>query len=183
MGKKREIKIINGLECYKCVICKEFKSEKDFENRGGKERNRLRSECKQCRNKESAYYHRTARLRMSPKEALLDIERTNKWRSDPLITLKRYLLRICKSNSKAKGKEFNLTLDDIVVPEICPILGVKFNPNSTWYTYSIDRVDNTKGYIKGNIQIITRLANVMKNVASNEELLAFAKNIQNYIKR
>lgn len=39
---------------------------------------------------------------------------------------------------------------------------------------SIDRIDNSLGYIPGNVEVITKKANSMKNGASNEELLNFA---------
>jgi hypothetical protein len=37
------------------------------------------------------------------------------------------------------------------------------------------------GYVPGNVAVISRKANLMKNDASSEELLAFAKNIANYL--
>lgn len=83
------------------------------------------------------------------------------------------LFRTCKFRAKKKGLLFNLTKEDIVVPDLCPILGIplfvkgnKVTENSP----SIDRIDNSQGYIKGNIQIISYKANTMKSNATLNEL-------------
>jgi len=49
---------------------------------------------------------------------------------------------------------------------------IKTNP-------SLDRIDPTKGYVPGNVQVISDLANRMKQNASVEELLLFAKGVMN----
>lgn len=95
-----------------------------------------------------------------------------------------YLLRVAKSRAKKRGTEFSLIKEDINVPTHCPILGIKLEVNSNLgkggkpSSYSLDRIDNTKGYIKGNVQVISHLANSMKSIATREELLLFAKWIQ-----
>lgn len=71
------------------------------------------------------------------------------------------------------GFDFNLDRSDIVVPDCCPILGTPFE-YKTYYTSSIDRIDSDKGYIKGNVQVISHKANAMKNSATKEELVKFA---------
>lgn len=79
-----------------------------------------------------------------------------------------------RAQAAARGLEFNLTVDDIEIPEVCPVLGVPFVYN-TYYTMSLDRVDNSKGYIKGNVQVLSFKANAMKNSATDEELVKFAR--------
>ena len=72
---------------------------------------------------------------------------------------------------------------DIIIPEKCPILEVPFVLGSKGdyeYTPTIDRIDNSKGYTKDNIQVISKKANSMKNSASLEELKIFCKNILRY---
>lgn len=94
-----------------------------------------------------------------------------------------FLLRRAEESAKARGLTFNLTIDDIHLPESCPLLDILMffdseNPRHDG-TPSIDRIDNSKGYVKGNVWIISRKANVMKNDASLEELATFAENVQN----
>lgn len=91
------------------------------------------------------------------------------------------LLKASRGNAKAKGLEHSITLDDIVVPEYCPYLKIKLTTKiqkcNTPSTISLDRIDSSQGYVKGNVQVISRLANLMKSYANNEELIQFAKSV------
>jgi hypothetical protein len=86
-----------------------------------------------------------------------------------------------KESSKQRNKEFNLTIDDIIIPIHCPYLNVElitsFEDTNHSNYYSIDRIDSSKGYVKGNIQIISLLANIMKNNATTEQLITFSQNV------
>lgn len=91
--------------------------------------------------------------------------------------------KAAKARALRKELEFNIEESDIIIPEVCPILEVPFiygTKGNYKYTPSLDRIDNTKGYIKGNIQVISSLANTMKNAASQEELQKFCTNILRY---
>ena len=85
---------------------------------------------------------------------------------------KTYIQKIydrAKTRATRKGREFNIEIEDIVIPDLCPVFGVPL-VEDTEYAPSIDRIDSSKGYIKGNIQIISRRANLLKNNATIEEL-------------
>lgn len=91
------------------------------------------------------------------------------------------LLASARGMAKNKGLEFNLEVEDIVIPEYCPYLSVKLSRQCLVGRLdnkaSIDRIDPTKGYIKGNVQVISNLANRMKNSATKEQLITFSTNI------
>lgn len=92
----------------------------------------------------------------------------------------KFLLKQAKKRSLDKGLEFSLVLDDIIIPECCPIMGevLQYIPNGySDYSPSIDRVDSKKGYVKDNIQIISSIANRMKWTATQEQLLTFARGV------
>lgn len=84
-----------------------------------------------------------------------------------------------KQRSKTSGRVFNIDKEDIVIPERCPILDVplvvhKGKSGAYQDSPSLDRIDNSRGYEKGNIQVISQLANSMKGAASNQQLRKFA---------
>lgn len=94
-----------------------------------------------------------------------------------------HILHRAEIRAKKHNLEFNITAGDVVIPKVCPILEVPLvigTKGNYEYSPSIDRIDNTKGYIKGNIQIISKKANSMKNSATKEELKMFCKNILRY---
>lgn len=83
------------------------------------------------------------------------------------------VLNSAKSRAKKNNLPFNLDIDDIVLPEVCPILGIKLEFNKGVCkdnSYSIDKIDPNPGYVKGNIQIISFRANRMKSNATLEEV-------------
>jgi len=92
----------------------------------------------------------------------------------------QYLLRNARYRAKKMGVPFGLCLGDIMIPEVCPVLGIKIELGagrtlSGWErnsSPSLDRVDNNKGYVKGNVRVISLRANGLKGAASIEELRA-----------
>ena len=80
-----------------------------------------------------------------------------------------------KTRAKRKNISFDIEVEDIIVPNECPILKIPLHYECRENTPSVDRIDNSKGYIKGNIQIVSYKANTMKNSASPKELTEFAK--------
>lgn len=119
-------------------------------------------------------------------------ERARKWReTNPEKTKEvleksrknfpqRNILNKARSSAKVRGLEFNLELSDIIIPKYCPYFNV---PLDTWgakdFVPSIDRIDSSKGYVKGNIEIISYLANKMKHTATQDQLVSFAKGVLN----
>jgi hypothetical protein len=94
-----------------------------------------------------------------------------KWRQN---NQKKYLLQHARSRAKEMNVFFDLIEEDIIVPELCPILGTPFQ-YGTRYSASVDRIDPRGSYTKNNIQIISWKANAMKQDASPEELRKFGE--------
>lgn len=71
-----------------------------------------------------------------------------------------------KQNAKKRGLEFSITETDIERVTHCPIYGIELsytNKNKKQdNSASLDRVDNNKGYIPGNVKIISSKANTEK---------------------
>lgn len=93
-------------------------------------------------------------------------------------TVSKWIFRTAR-RAKEKGIEWNLSrefLRTLVVP-VCPILGIELcYSNSVLADNSptIDRINNNLGYIEGNVQVLSCIANRMKSNATPEQLLKFA---------
>jgi len=83
-------------------------------------------------------------------------------------TTEQSLLATAKFRAKKKNLQFNLELSDIIVPEVCPILGVPITTG--WHAPSLDRIRPERGYTKGNVQVISKRANTLKNNMTLDEL-------------
>lgn len=88
----------------------------------------------------------------------------------------KYLYRLAARRAKERGLVFDIQLSDLSLPDTCPLLGIRidsFDPVLDFHP-SIDRIDSTKGYVKGNVWIISHRANRIKNNATADELMIIA---------
>jgi len=83
------------------------------------------------------------------------------------------LWKAAKGRAKKTGKEFNIDISDVIIPEICPVLGIIIIPgigSRNDNSPSIDRFNNARGYTKDNIRIISFRANRLKSDANTNEI-------------
>lgn len=73
----------------------------------------------------------------------------------------------------ARGLPFTITPEDIVIPEFCPVIGVRLTDRGPRDTRpSLDRVAPGKGYTPENVRVISFRANRIKSDATPDELRA-----------
>ena len=141
----------------RCSTCKQVLSVKQFDKNASR-RDGLQHQCKQCARQRNKKY---------------EIE-------NPVVRQTGAMVRSARSRAKKKNLPFDIDRDYIrsIVPSHCPIFGMPLEwsirrankaaplPNSP----SLDRIDPSKGYVKGNVWIISYRANQIKSNASHDEL-------------
>lgn len=147
-----------------CGKCQSIKEIKDFNIRS----NGTKRSCREC--------ERDYNRKNYPKNK----ERTKNWYK---INPEKRLFLSAKQRAETSKLDFNIELSDIIIPEFCPVLGIKLDKyrenNNKNNSPSLDKIDPSKGYIKGNICVISWRANWLKNNGSKEEFEA----IFNYINK
>lgn len=89
-----------------------------------------------------------------------------------------YLAKV--ESSSARGIPFELTLTsikNIMRAKKCYYTGVEFTRNGE-NSRSIDRIDNTKGYVKGNVCACTKRVNSLKSNLTPAEIQAIARKVK-----
>jgi hypothetical protein len=103
-------------------------------------------------------------------------------KTQSLYSEKRRKFSNKKYNAKRTGREFTISFSDLDWPDICPILGIPLDylsDNVSENSASIDQIIPDKGYIPGNVVIISWRANRIKNNGSSDEHFKIAQWLQN----
>lgn len=159
--------VVNEIE--NCSVCN---AELDFSN--WPESLREKRRVKKCRKCYNAYYTELRR-----KNASTHKEVQNEWRRK---NASRYMWLQAKKRASDKSIPFDIEPEDVIIPEYCPALGLKLERG----TYkkrdnspSLDRIELEKGYVKGNVVVISFKANQIKTNATAEQILAVGEWLKN----
>lgn len=103
--------------------------------------------CHDCNNKRVAEHHK---------------------KDDPRV----HLVNSARARAKRDGLPFDLTIEDITIPDFCPVLGIpiagavgKCNENSP----TLDKIIPEKGYVVDNVAVISWRANTIKSLGTPSE--------------
>lgn len=158
-------------------VCSRCGKEKTLDNfTFKKDKGTYRSECHECRREE---YRTNPALRDKVRERARKYYRDNERkvrerRSEKYASnLSLVMWGSAKRRAKEKGVPFDIEVGDIVVPEVCPVLGIpliKGSGRPEANSPSLDRIIPEKGYVRDNIEVISHKANTIKSNATVEEL-------------
>jgi hypothetical protein len=174
-----------------CIICNQEKLENWF-SKLAKSKDGLSPYCKICARVkarlwriENAEHRRQYRKKYNKENKEIVAARTKDWRSrNPEKVTKarkdfyknnpeRNLWYDAKKRAKKRGVAFEIDWKDIIIPEVCPVLGIKLERtgmNNRDSSPSLDCIIPNLGYVVGNIAVISYRANRIKNDASLEDI-------------
>lgn len=171
----KNIPFDSGIYTQKCKVCEEVKDIHEFQKLRLKYGNLVHYKtCKTCSADKMKTYNvdKDAQRRAKSKHKKIKNSTKAGWCQNSLARTK---VKCAK-----KDIPFNLSIEDIssVFPDdwICPAHGTKMlvdkvNDNNP----SLDRINPSLGYVKGNIAVICLLANKIKHTANSLQIFAVAE--------
>lgn len=97
--------------------------------------------------------------------------------------IKKWLLKQARERAKEKGIPCTVTDKDFEVPELCPVTlrpmaraTKQVSPDS----FTLDRLDSTKGYEPGNVMVMSFMANNAKNRLTLAQLRRLVKILEDH---
>lgn len=158
MGNKNELK----------CSCGDTNPDNFYKNR--------KSKCKKCilecaKNKYS-------NLSESDKKYYIEIQ--NKWQDNNFLQF-----RLTSARARARVKNIPFEIDVAYLQSLldqqenkCFYSGIEMELNRAGtYTASVDRVDSSKGYVKGNVVFVISAVNTMKNDLLEKEFLSIIESV------
>lgn len=106
------------------------------------------------------------------------------WKTRNAAYYKQYsIFSGARRRAKQSGLAFEITFEDVNLPEVCPVFGMPLHlgEGKNDFSPSLDRIDNSRGYVPGNIVVVSELANRMKSnatVAQMRRLADFYQELQ-----
>lgn len=93
------------------------------------------------------------------------------------------LVQNARNRAKRNGIEFTITYKDFMAITHCPLLGILLDfategKGGKDNSPSIDRIDPSKGYVPGNVWVISYRANRIKSDSTIEELEMILSNLR-----
>lgn len=151
-------------ECKECCKLK-------YESGENGEKRREARRLKKIENRKNQVYKELERAR--------DLERV----SNNSDSYKKSLLRSAKQRAITKGLDFDIEISDFEIPDLCPLLNIKLNNHVGEQLLqddspSLDRIIPSRGYVKGNVWVISNRANRAKSNLSLEELKILVHNLE-----
>ena len=126
------------------------------------------------KNREAIRNNQRKRYRENP-------AKTTVYKKEYYIKNREYLLFLkAKTRARKHSRDFNIELSDIILTSSCPVLLIPYDltGKNRWLSPSLDRIDNSKGYVKGNVAVMSYRANSLKKDGTIEEfkkILSFLK--------
>lgn len=96
------------------------------------------------------------------------------------------MLANAKHRSKRDGLPFNITEEDITIPDTCPVLNIPLKKSigkqgGDDNSPTLDRVVGDLGYVKGNVLVISLRANKLKSDGNAWELKKVAEYAEDFV--
>lgn len=92
------------------------------------------------------------------------------------LQFEKTMWQSAKGRAKRYGREFTITVEDIVIPERCPILDEPIVLiRHDWFAPSLDRMDSGGGYTPDNIMVMSKRANMLKNNITYDEVCRLSR--------
>jgi len=91
-----------------------------------------------------------------------------------------------KHRAKRDDLPFNITEEDIKIPETCPVLNIPLRKSigkqgGDDNSPTLDRVVGDLGYVKGNVYVISLRANKLKSDGNAWELMKVAEYAEDFV--